>query len=310
MLNPAQIFVIGFQRGGTNILTNLLGSHPDTRFLGRETHMVFYGKAREPVAKWFRRLLYLPLLVGGRGHLFRPASLAERRGIPRPLMRYADLLLYRESMANATTQQDTNGTGRLAQSDKRLLCKNVNGLVFVTPLLREMYPDATFIALVRNGLALCEGYTRRGMPAAAFGEIYKKVSERMLDDAARVPNYHIVRFESLISDPLGVIKDVYRHASLDISAVSRYRLQAKRSMERDGKRTYTFGGTQDREIRWFDPSEIGNCFRKDVDASQIALLGERDRSEFLGVASGAMERLGYLGDGAAGRQAGVASSVI
>ena len=302
MLNPAPIFVIGFQRGGTNILTNLLGSHPDTRFLGRETHMVFYGKAREPVAKWFRRLVYLPLLVGARGHLFRPASLAERRGISRPLMRYADLLLYRESMANAPPrQEDTNGTGRLAHSERRLLCKNVNGLVFVTPVLREMYPDATFIALVRNGLALCEGYTRRGMPAAVFGEIYKKVSERMLDDAARVPNYHIVRFENLVSDPLGVIQDVYRHASLDITAVAKYRLQAKRSMERDGRRTYAFGGHQDREIRWFDPSEIGSCFRKDVDASQIALLGERERSEFLRVADGAMERLGYLGDGTVGR---------
>lgn len=302
MLNKAPIFVIGFQRGGTNILTNLLASHPDTRFLGRETHMVFYGKAREPVAKWFRRLLYLPLLVGARGHLFRAASLAERRRVPGPLMRYADLLLYRESMATPTPQSDdTSRPAGSAKPGRRLLCKNVNGLVFVTPVLREMYPDATFIALVRNGLALCEGYTRRGMPSAVFGEIYEKVVQRMLDDAARVPNYHIVRFENMIADPLSVIRDVYRHASLDITAVGKYRLQAKQSMDGDGRRTYAFGGQQDREVRWFDASEIGSCFRKDVDASQIARLGERERVEFLRGAGGAMERLGYLGDGAPGR---------
>jgi hypothetical protein len=49
-------------------------------------------------------------------------------------------------------------------------------------------------------------------------------------------------------------------------------------------------------VRWFDPSEIGGCFRQDVDTSQIALLGERERSEFLRVAGGAMERLGYSVD--------------
>jgi hypothetical protein len=297
MLNPAPIFVIGFQRGGTNILTNLLGSHPDTRFLGRETHMVFYGKRREPVLKWFRRLIYLPLLLGARGHVFRPASLSERRRLPRPLMRYADLLLYRESMASLSDTPEASGnSGRLRARERRLLGKNVNGMVFVTPIFREMYPDATFIALVRNGLALCEGYTRRGMPAAVFGEIYQKVSQRMLEDAARLPNYHIVRFEHLISNPLGVMQDVYRHASLDVSAVGKYRLQAKQSTQRDGRRTYAFGGQQDREVRWFDPSEIGGCFRQDVDTSQIALLGERERSEFLRVAGGAMERLGYSVD--------------
>ena len=297
MLNPAPIFVIGFQRGGTNILTNLLGSHPDTRFLGRETHMVFYGKRREPVLKWFRRLIYLPLLLGARGHIFRPASLSERRSLPRPLMRYTDLLLYRESMANLSDTPEASGnSSRLRARERRLLGKNVNGMVFVTPIFREMYPDATFIALVRNGLALCEGYTRRGMPAAVFGEIYKKVSQRMLEDAANLPNYHIVRFENLISNPLGVMQDVYRHASLDVSAVGKYRLQAKQSTQRDGRRTYAFGGQQDREVRWFDPSEIGGCFRQDVDTSQIALLGERERSEFLRVAGGAMERLGYSVD--------------
>jgi hypothetical protein len=295
VLNPAPIFVVGFQRGGTNILTNLLASHPDTRLLGRETHMVFYGKAREPVTKWFRRLLYLPLLVSARSHLFRAASLAERRRIPGPLMRYADLLLYRESMRNLARQPDRMGRdGRSLKPGTRLLCKNVNGLAFVTPVLQDMYPDATFIALVRNGLALCEGYTRRGMAPAAVGEIYEKIAQRMLDDAARLPNYHIVRFEKMVADPLGLIQDVYRHASLDAAAVDKFRLQAKQSLDRDGGRSYAFGGQQDREIRWFDPSEIGSCFRKDIDASQIARLGERERSEFLRVAHGAMERLEYL----------------
>lgn len=297
MLNKAPIFVIGFQRGGTNILMNLLASHPDTRFVGRETHMVFYGKAKEPVLKWLRRLVYLPLLFGARGHLFRAASLEDRRRISSPLRHYADLLLFWESMTTPDSPGDQpHKPPRLPKRERRLLGKNVNGLAFVTPVLREMYPDATFIALVRHGLALCEGYTRRGMPADVFGEIYQRVAQRMLDDSEGVPNYHLVRFEQMIADPIGVIGDVYRRASLDVTAVTRYRQQAKQSMDQNGRRTYAFGGQRDREVRWFDASEIGSCFRKDVDASQIARLGERERSQFLRVAGGVMERLGYRAD--------------
>jgi hypothetical protein len=185
----------------------------------------------------------------------------------------------------------------LPKRERRLLGKNVNGMAFVTPVLQKMYPDATFLALVRHGLALCEGYTRRGMSAERFGEIYRRVTQRMLDDAEASPNYHLVRFEKIITDPVGVIQDVYRRASLDGTLVTRYRQQAKQSMDKNGRRTYTFGGEQDRETRWFDASELGDCFRKDVDASQIARLGERERCEFLRVAGDVMERLGYRADG-------------
>ena len=81
---------------------------------------------------------------------------------------------------------------------RRLLCKNVNGVVFTTPLFQKMYPDATFIALVRNGLALCEGFVRRGWNARDFGILYDRVCRRMLEDARSVSNYNIVRFEDLL----------------------------------------------------------------------------------------------------------------
>ena len=48
-----------------------------------------------------------------------------------------------------------------------MLSKNGTGTVFATDLLAKMYPDATFIALIRNGLAICEGFTRRGEYSAA-----------------------------------------------------------------------------------------------------------------------------------------------
>ena len=46
----------------------------------------------------------------------------------------------------------------------RLVIKNNNGLVYCTELFFDMYPDATFIALIRNPIALYESHKRRNTP--------------------------------------------------------------------------------------------------------------------------------------------------
>lgn len=293
MLNKAPIFVIGFQRGGTNILTNLIASHPDVCALDRETHQVFYGRHKRAVGKWIDRLWYAPILVAARGHVFRPTSLHERNGLPRPAMRYADWLLHRSKVA-ACREGARGGTGAGRGHERRLLAKNVNGLALATSVLGVMYPDATFVALVRNGLALCEGYIRRGWTADAFGTTYQRICDRMLQDADTRQHYHIVRFEEMIADPAAVIEKVYRYASLDLRPVAKFRLQAKQSMDRDGRRSYTFGGEQDRETRWFSLRELSECFRKDVNENQIARLADQHRQIFLQRAGQSMARLGYV----------------
>jgi|tagenome__1003787_1003787.scaffolds.fasta_scaffold20985642_4 hypothetical protein len=286
MLNRAPIFVIGFQRGGTNILMNLIASHPDVCALSRETHQVFYGRHQRAFAKWVDRLWYAPILLAARGHVFRPGSLRERERLPRLAMRYVDWLLYGSMMAAC---RDTDGC-----DEKRLLAKNVNGLALATPLLGRMYPDATFIALVRNGLALCESYLRRGWTADAFGTTYQRVCDRILQDAETRQDYHVVRFEEMIAKPPAVIEKVYRYATLDARVVSKFRLQAKQSMDQAGRRNYTFGGQEDREIQWFSVGELSGCFRRDVDQNQIDRLTQQDRQSFLNRAGRAMARLGYV----------------
>jgi hypothetical protein len=293
MLNKAPIFVVGFQRGGTNILTNLIASHPDVCALGRETHQVFYGRHKQAVGKWIDRLRYVPILVAARDHVFRPASLEERRVMPRPAMRYADWLLHRSKVAAGREVPDSGAGTARGGHQRRLVAKNVNGLALATPVFERMYPDATFVALVRNGLALCESYVRRGWTADAFGTTYERICDRMLQDAETRPNYHLVRFEEMIADPAAVIEKVYRYTSLDVRMVTKFRLQAKQSMDREGRRNYTFGGDRDRETRWFSLGELGGCFRTDVDENQIARLADRDRQSFLQQAGRSMARLGY-----------------
>lgn len=295
MLNKAPIFVNGFHRGGTNIAINLVASHPDVCTLRGETHEIFYGKNREPIRKWVHRLFYLPILTASRQHFFWPYCLGERNQMPRLLMYYVDMLFYCNRLAASTNRFKTEGTKypEWRRGDCRLLAKNANGLVFATDLFAEMYPDAAFIALVRNGLALCEGYIRRGFTAEDFGMMYEKVCQRMIHDVGGVDNYYVVRFEDMISDPATFIKEVYKYLGLDVSTVTRFRLQAKKSTAKDGTRQYTFGGA-DRETHWFALDELGHYLRKDVNENQIARLSVQDKRTFLQQAQTSMEYFGYL----------------
>jgi hypothetical protein len=176
----------------------------------------------------------------------------------------------------------------------RFLAKNVNGAVVASSLFSQMYPDASFIALVRNGLALCEGYVRRGWTAGDAGRMYETVCQKMLQDSRIIPNYHIVKFEEMVSDPVGFMKKIYSYAGLDADRVEKVRLQAKRSMNSDGTRSYTFGGSKDRETHWFTLDELGAYMRNDVNANQIQQLGTENREFFLSQAKDSMEKLGYL----------------
>ena len=71
MLNKQPIFINGFQRGGTNIMMNLILSHPHVCKLSHsETHRIFYGREDQPVGRWFRRALYAPLVLSTQQHVF------------------------------------------------------------------------------------------------------------------------------------------------------------------------------------------------------------------------------------------------
>lgn len=296
MLNKAPIFVNGFSFGGTNMIVNLLASHPEVCWLSGETHEVFYSKPGKKMDKWVRRALYLPVQASVGQHIFGRECLEQRRGLSPLIMDYADLLLFLDKIKTDRNEfkNELQRYTRKEIRNCRFLAKNVNGVVLASSQFAKMYPDATFIALVRNGLALCEGYVRRGWAAEAVGKMYETVCGKMIDDAEAIPNYHIVKFEEMVGDPVSFMRRIYGLAGLDAAKVEKVRLQAKRSMNKDGTRSYTFGGSKDRETHWFTIKELSSYVRKDVNRNQIELLGEENREIFLKFAGNAMKEFGYL----------------
>lgn len=294
MLNKAPIFVNGFQRGGTTILMNLVSSHPRVRILGPEVHQVFYGRETESLKKLVRLFFYAPVFITARRHIFWPYRLYERGPLPYPMARYIDLLFYVHKISSRNKHYRNGSTKSLfgEKARARMACKCVNGVVLATPIFARMYPDATFIALVRNGLAICEGFMRRGWSAERIGRTYQIVCECMIHDASHLENYYIVRFEDLLNDPVSTLNKVYEYAGLDINETKKFKLRAKKSMDRQGRRSTTFG--QEKEIQWCRLEDIRNHLRQDVNENQIARLGEGDKAEFLQYAQASMSHFGYL----------------
>lgn len=296
MLNKRPIFVNGFSFGGTNMITNLLASHPDVCWLSGETHEVFYSKPRKKVDKWIRRLFYSPVQIMSVPHIFGRECEEKPNQMPTFMMRYVDLLFFIDKSTTTLNEfkYDNVPYSRKEVKACRFLAKNVNGVVLASLLFSKIYPDATFLALVRNGLSLCEGYVRRGRTAEAVGRMYETVCQKMIHDSQTIPNYNIVRFEDMVSDPLSFMKKIYSFAGLDINNISKVRLQAKRSMDKNGTRKYTFGGVKDRETHWCDIEDLDKFVRKDVNENQANQLSPQDRDAFLQQAKKSMEYFGYI----------------
>jgi hypothetical protein len=301
-LNQRPIFINGFTRGGTTLVMNLLLSHPGVCAPALETHQVFRGynptdSRRQVLRKWIFNAL--PLL-----RVFPPSAYSPRRFGPRPVlspraMRRIDRILYAEKLR--ATHERVNRfkeEGVPYRRDEiaaaRLLGKNVDGIVYLTDLLAEMYPDATFFGLLRNGLAVCEGHLKRGQGAAGFGLVYHGVVSKMLVDARRFPNYHLIRFEDLLADPDGFVRRLYELAGLQIADVKQFRVERVPTAGADGRRRMRMGDGPALSVRWFPRSELRAHIAPDVNDNQIRRLSAHDAAAFLQTASDGMRSVGYL----------------
>lgn len=298
MLNRDPVFVNGFSRGGTTILTNLLASHPEVCLIG-ETHHVFKGTSITD-SRWrvLNKCLYhdAPIIFGQGQNFFSPRLIKPRKPLTRWAKRRIDSILYREKIRAVHPVLNRYKTPnreytRREIAESRLLCKNIDGMIYTCDAWVEMYSEATFFGLVRNGLAVCEGHLRRGRPAAEIGWRYQILVDKMLEDAKRLPRYRMVRFEDLVASPWETLQALCAHAGLDAGRIDKIRMQARRVMDADGN--HRLCGRNEWDVLWLNPNELAAHFQSDVDANQIKRLSPADRDAFLKQADRAMEALGY-----------------
>lgn len=293
MLNKSPIFIVGLSRGGSSILLNILRSHPDLCSPRGETHQVFYGKPDEPLLTRLSKLArYLPIMLTQQQHVFSPHNCKARKSLLLRNRKAIDKILFEEKLLARDDTQNKYRSEGIAYSDEeirraRLLCKNIDGLAFATQLFADIYPDAVFFGLVRNGLAVSEGHIRRGMTARQYGQLYVRVCTHMIAASKSMPNFHVVHYENLTKNTILEAKRIFELADLDEELVSKFRLIV--GNEGDSERT---GGSAT-QLRWYTPYEFAATIAPDVNEQQINRLSSKDRDDFLKVAGHIMTELGY-----------------
>lgn len=290
---------MGFSRGGTNLVLNLLRSHPDVCSPRGETHEVFRGKPSEPRGvRLAKRLRALPIRLLQGGDPFDAGDWTPR-GPWHPLTRICvDRVLHGEklrALGDGQNRWKSEGApyARREIAAARLLCKNVNGLVLLSRELARTWPDATFVALVRDGRAVCEGHARRGLDVAEAARRYELGCRTIAEDAERIPRFHVFRYEDVVASPRESLEDLYEAAELDVARVAKIRLETKAVIDASGAHVDVLGGGEKRLV-WYDVDDFADHFRPDANANQIARLSDAEKERITDVCGWSLRRFGYL----------------
>jgi len=161
MLNKRPIFIVAISRGGSSILLNILRSHPDVCSPRGETNEVFHGQPEESLGTRLNKLLhYLPVLIMQQEDLVSMRKFQPRKPLKNMSKIMIDRIFYREKMKAIGKTQNYFKSEAIRYTLEeirmsRLLCKNLDALAYLTDIFFEMYPDATFFSLIRNGFAIC-----------------------------------------------------------------------------------------------------------------------------------------------------------
>ncbi|TGG95255.1 sulfotransferase [Natronospirillum operosum] len=278
--NNKVIIVNGMQRGGTNIVWNLLQSHPKIVSPGLET-----GELLFPA--WASNRLFKPLKA--------PLRLLLSEHFP-PLLKRLDRVLYENKMR--TLQDDNNKYKnpkeiytREELEDAALTAKSVGDDIFFTPAMSDYFPQAYVIYVVRNGLAVCEGWVRRGVTPSKAAHVYKKLMEEVVHQSNHLENHLIVNFEDCLSDPMGQAVRMYKFVGLDAKDVKHIRIKSKKIIQDNGTHETDFAKAGQKI--WLDPEGVKDYLDASITQRQIDRLSVRDKETIVRIIGPTMQKLGY-----------------
>lgn len=276
MKNKKVIVVNGLGHGGTNIVWNLIASHPDVCLPRWETGEILRAtRFLWRLQRGDRPLHPLLAFIGWR--------LADRRFFRLKMESLHDL--------DHNQRMDGEPYSRERLAATALCLKSVNEDIELSDDLRRLYDDIFFVGVVRNGYAWCEGMMRRNRTPGNAGQFYRRFVGRMIRDAQIDERFTIVRFEDVLKDPFGTAATLFAFLGLEPVDIPKLRLKAKPTLRADGSRTVRFGA--DKAHYWFDRSEIKDALDPNIDAVQAGKLSEEDRLAFEAGARAELEHFGY-----------------
>jgi hypothetical protein len=271
LYNNKIILICGFARGGTNLLWNILQSHPDVVSPIYETGKLFnYPELKAGLFLYKYNIPLYKLVV--------------------------DASLYRWKLKNLNHEDNKyayeNKMYTRSLLQKSTLClKSVNADIGYTDLLLSIYPDLHFIGLTRNGYAVAEGHMRRGASIKEAAFIYKNLAEKFEEYRSVTSKFTIIKYEDLIADPFKTAHYIYSFVNASPSKLDKLRLKVKRVMKNENSHLVPYG--QENRKYWFDEHTINNIIDPNVNEVQVNRLSKEQIHEFNQEAGAALSYFGY-----------------
>ena len=289
MLNKRSVFIVAFARGGSNIVLNMLRSHPDICSPVGETQEVFHGKGNAgKIDQARRRLKYLPIALAENRNVFSMSQWNLRKPFKSSSKKKIDEILFNDRFKGIVSKDSESFYTNEELKNCRLLCKNLNGLIFTTRNFLDMYPDATFIGIVRDLRAVCEGHIRRHL--YSLEEISHHCSnaiKQMLIDEKEIERFHLFRYEDIVKDPQKALSDIYKACDLPLETVKEIRMETKKVVGHNNS-------PDGKSLVWYPLDQFHKHILPDANENQIAKLTDDQRVYIENVCREEMEHFGYL----------------
>ena len=296
MSGRGPVFLLGIQRGGTNQVLNILRSHPDTTWPQGEFHEVFRwrGLRREGVgAVLAKTLRYAPVRLGA-GDILDPdrrapreGMLAGRRGRAVAAGLAAATAANRDQVLAYKAGLAAHGLLDGVPRADRMLVKVMNYNLLFAPDLAALYPDAVFVGLIREALAVAEGHVARGAPVEEAAAAWAFAAGQLAELGDRLP-LRVWRFEDLVADTPRVAREIYAFAGLDPEAARGVCLQDKERVVDAGG---TIRGNRKRDL-YYGFEEMGAHMRADANAG-ARRMDEAAQAAILARCAPELRHVGY-----------------
>jgi hypothetical protein len=283
MKNQKVIVVNGISRGGTNILWNMIQSHPAVCGAMHETSRLFAPFMAHRLRfvgdfTLMQPVLRVPPLVNVAGRLI------DNRLYNFKLKNFGDV--YNGFSAEGEPYS-------LDEVRNAAVClKSINRTIYATPLFLRIYgPNAYFVSIFRDGYGICESWVRRGISPEKTGRQYREYVETMLGYADLYDHYMAVKFEDILDRPFEVLEGIFRFAELEPPTVQSFRLKSKAVLTEGGKHEAHYGKLDVKY--WLNRETIHDFLVEDIADIQKKALSPDIIQAFEREAMPALKRLGY-----------------
>ncbi len=282
-MDRSLFLVSGFSRGGTNVLWNLICSHPGVLTTGIELNEIF-GPSRTNISMFWKSIIEGCAISG-----FPPPKFVDNYSGRR-------IISFAESHAE-------NSWGRWKSSEKLYVDNEITRLPICTKSVNSWARDPLFalmkrnialkynelllrsfgqvktVYLIRDSESQCNGWMRRGCDPYEAGKWYCQIVDIMLRDYKQRPNDVLfVKFHDLLFNTLPTLGRVYAFLGLEDLELLQYHLKLKKILKEDGSHEVLRGNEGD--MIWVSKDGLTEFLDVGVDARQRSGLNIAEKSEF------------------------------